>query len=287
MPDLSVSISEVGVITRSFNLIGWLCFIWHQTQETATEGQRWTLLILRPLLHNQESAHLLTILWTSVLTSFFGWSGLCRGDKLNQSELGGLLSVGTSSPNNGSSSRSLHEGQIRFFVSFWSVINTFQYCQCAVSILLISYPPLLYSSTSFLNIPQNLQNNQVSPSSLAKLGKLMSFCIKNQLYQLESIYGLTMSHMLSSCENLFTCDKECSECEKPAMYWQHKSKSLPVVYLKITQSISTLTARKDDLAGRSEVSCGSLHGVMKLPILQSLTLLLGFVFQVIPLFQTA
>lgn len=158
MWDLSVSISKVGVITCSFNLIWWLCFIWHQTQETATEGQRWTLLILRTLLYNQESAHLLTILWTSVLTSFFGWSGLCRGDKLNQSELGGLLSVGTSSPNNGSSSRSLHEGQIRFSVSFWSVFKFFQYCQYAVtmSILLISYPPLLYSSTSFLNIPQKL-----------------------------------------------------------------------------------------------------------------------------------
>lgn len=31
----------------------------------------------------------------------------------------------------------------------------------------------------------------------------------------------------------------------------------------------------------------SLHGIMKLPVLQRLPILLWFVFQVIPLFQTA
>lgn len=125
-------ISKVGVITCSFNLIRWLCFIWHQTQETAT-GQSWTLLILRalhPLQYNQESTHLLTILCTSVLPSFFGWSGLCGGDKLNQSEFGSLLSGDTSSPNSGSSSRSLQVARSnKTFVKFWSVILFIPRCQ--------------------------------------------------------------------------------------------------------------------------------------------------------------
>lgn len=112
---LSVCISEVGVIACAFNLIRRLRFIGHQTEETATEGQSWTLSATwgppHPLLYDEEFAHLLTILWTSVLPSFFGWSGLCGGDKLNQSQLGGLLSGGTSSPNNGSSSRSLKEAE--------------------------------------------------------------------------------------------------------------------------------------------------------------------------------
>lgn len=34
-------------------------------------------------------------------------------------------------------------------------------------------------------------------------------------------------------------------------------------------------------------SAGSLHGIVKLPVLQRLPILLWFVFQVIPLFQTA
>lgn len=54
---------------------------------------------------NHTVTHLLTILWTSVLPSFLGWSGLAWGELIH-SWFGRMLS-GEMSVNNGSSSRSL------------------------------------------------------------------------------------------------------------------------------------------------------------------------------------
>lgn len=65
------------------------------------------------MLYYKQTVYLLTILWTSVFPSDFEWSGLCGGEEeLSQSEPDSLLSGETSSPNNGSSSRSLQKEQV-------------------------------------------------------------------------------------------------------------------------------------------------------------------------------
>lgn len=70
-----------------------------------------TQVLIMPLcmLHHKRTVYLLTILWTSVFPSDFEWSGLCGGEEVSQSEPDSLLSGETSSPNRGSSSRSLQK----------------------------------------------------------------------------------------------------------------------------------------------------------------------------------
>lgn len=116
----------------------------------------------------------------------------------------------------------------------WSIL--FKYA-VTVSILLISYSPLLYSSTSFLNIPQKLSEWSSQSQFSRVIGEIYVFLHQKSVISARIYLQLNVTHMWSSYENLFTFYKECSECEKPAMYWQHKSKGLPVLSLKITQCI--------------------------------------------------